>query len=52
VTRSFFDLNIQRVLEHGTVREGVREIIADALDEQCLTDQPGPRSALPNLTVI
>ncbi len=33
-----FDLNIERVLEHWTVAHALREIIANALDEQALTD--------------
>jgi len=33
-----FDLNIQRVLEHWTVAHAVREVIANALDEQVLSD--------------
>ena len=37
-----FDLNIQRVLEHWTVSEAVREIIANALDEQALTNTAEP----------
>src|SRR3984885_12372702 len=37
-----FDLNIQRVLEHWTVSEALREIIANALDEQALTDTAEP----------
>ena len=37
-----FDLNIQRVLEHWTVSEALREIIANALDEQALTDTLEP----------
>jgi len=32
-----FDLNIQRVLEHWTVSEALREVIANALDEQALS---------------
>lgn len=33
----YFDLNIQRVLEHWSVSEALREVIANALDEQALT---------------
>lgn len=33
-----FDLNIERILENWEVRHGVREVIANALDEQMLTD--------------
>lgn len=32
-----FDLNIERVLEHWSVAHAVREVIANALDEQALT---------------
>ncbi len=32
-----FDLNIQRILEHWTISDAVREIIANALDEQILS---------------
>jgi hypothetical protein len=32
-----FDLNIEKILENWEVRHGVREIIANALDEQLLT---------------
>lgn len=42
MTRRFFDLNIQRVLEHWTVSEALREIIANALDEQALTNTVEP----------
>lgn len=35
--KRYFDLNIQRVLEHWTVSEALREIIANALDEASLT---------------
>jgi hypothetical protein len=37
-----FDLNIQEVLEAWTVAEAVRELIANALDEQRLTDTAEP----------
>jgi hypothetical protein len=33
-----FDLNIKTVLEHWTVEHAVRELIANALDEQAITD--------------
>lgn len=33
-----FDLNIEKVLENWTVAHAIREIIANALDEQILTD--------------
>ena len=32
-----FDLNIEEVLEHWEVEHAVREVIANALDEQLLT---------------
>lgn len=35
-----FDLNIEKVLENWTVAHAVREIIANALDEQVLTGTP------------
>lgn len=38
-----FDLNMQRVLEHWTVSEALREIIANALDEQALTNTDEPQ---------
>ena len=37
-----FDLNIERVLEHWTVAHALREIIANALDEQALTNTNDP----------
>ena len=37
-----FDLNIERVLEHWTVAHALREIIANALDEQALTGTLDP----------
>ena len=37
-----FDLNIERVLEHWTVAHALREIIANALDEQALTNTTDP----------
>jgi hypothetical protein len=42
MAKRFFDLNIQRVLEHWTVSEALREIIANALDEQALTGTAEP----------
>jgi hypothetical protein len=42
VAKRFFDLNIQRVLEHWSVAEALREIIANALDEQALTGTAEP----------
>lgn len=35
--RNLFDLNIENVLEHWNVEHAIREIIANALDEQTLT---------------
>jgi hypothetical protein len=32
-----FDLNIEEVLEHWEIEHGIRELIANALDEQLLT---------------
>jgi len=37
-----FDLNIDTVLEHWTVPFGLRELIANALDEQALTGTAEP----------
>jgi hypothetical protein len=37
-----FDLNIERVLEHWTVAHALRELIANALDEQALTGTAEP----------
>jgi hypothetical protein len=42
VDKRYFDLNMQRVLEHWTVSEALREIIANALDEQALTETEEP----------
>lgn len=36
-TTRFFDLNVETVLEHWEVSDAVREIIANAIDEQLLT---------------
>jgi hypothetical protein len=38
-----FDLNIDKVLEHWTVPFGLRELIANALDEQALTGAADPK---------
>ena len=38
-----FDLNIEKVLEHWTVAHGLREMIANALDEQALTKSADPQ---------
>ena len=32
-----FDLNVEKVLENWTVAHAIREVIANALDEQVLT---------------
>ena len=40
-----FDLNIERVLENWAVAHGIREIIANALDEAALTGTAEPRIA-------
>src|SRR3954471_15492051 len=40
--RRYFDLNIQRVLEHWTVSEALREVVANALDESALTGSTAP----------
>ena len=37
-----FDLNIEKVLEHWTVPFAIRELIANALDEQALTRTADP----------
>jgi hypothetical protein len=37
-----FDLNIEKVLEHWTIPFAIRELIANALDEQMLTVTPEP----------
>jgi hypothetical protein len=37
-----FDLNIERVLENWTVAHALREVIANALDEQALTETSEP----------
>ena len=43
-----FDLNIERVLENWTVAHALREVIANALDEQALTETRDPEiSATP-----
>ena len=38
-----FDLNIERVLENWTVAHALREVIANALDEQALTGTREPQ---------
>lgn len=37
MTAALFDLNIEEVLEHWETEHAVREVIANALDEQVLT---------------
>jgi hypothetical protein len=37
-----FDLNIGKVLEHWTISFAIRELIANALDEQAITDTAEP----------
>lgn len=37
-----FDLNVEKVLEHWSVAAAVREIIANALDEQAITNTGDP----------
>lgn len=43
-----FDLNIEQVLEHWTVPHAVRELIANALDEQALTGTAEPEISRDN----
>lgn len=38
----FFDLNVEKVLEHWSPAEGLREVIANALDEAALTETADP----------
>lgn len=38
-----FDLNVEKILDHWGVPEAVREVIANALDEQALTQTQEPR---------
>ncbi|MGW8423427.1 ATP-binding protein [Comamonas sp. HJ-2] len=37
MAKKSFDLNIEKILENWEVRHGIREVIANALDEQILT---------------
>jgi hypothetical protein len=37
-----FDLNVEKILDHWGVPEAVREVIANALDEQALSDTAEP----------
>ena len=38
----YFDLNVERVLEHWSVAHAVRELLANALDEHLLGHGPVP----------
>ena len=40
---ALFDLNVEKILDHWGVPEGVREVIANALDEQALTGTAEPQ---------
>jgi hypothetical protein len=42
MSQQAFDLNIEKVLEHWTVPFAIREVIANALDEQTLTGTADP----------
>jgi len=44
-TRRPFDLNMEEVLEHWDIAEALRELIANALDEQALTGTAEPEIA-------
>lgn len=39
---NYFDLNIEEVLEHWPIAFAIRELIANALDEQAITGTPEP----------
>lgn len=39
---ALFDLNVEKILDHWGVAEAVREVIANALDEQALTSTAEP----------
>lgn len=43
-----FDLNIERVLEHWTIVDAIRELIANALDEAALTATAEPSISSPD----
>jgi hypothetical protein len=43
MTTREFDLNVERVLEHWTVAHALREVIANAIDEQQLTRSNMPQ---------
>src|SRR5438477_6865557 len=40
---SLFDLNVEKILDHWGVPEAIREVIANALDEQALSGTAEPR---------
>ena len=40
---ALFDLNVEKILDHWGVPEAIREVIANALDEQALTGTAEPR---------
>lgn len=40
---SLFDLNVEKILDHWGVPEAVREVIANALDEQALSGTTEPQ---------
>jgi len=40
-----FDLNVEKILDHWGVPEAVREVIANALDEQALSGTAERRSS-------
>lgn len=39
---ALFDLNVEKILDHWAVPEAIREVIANALDEQALTGSAEP----------
>ena len=40
---ALFDLNVEKILDHWGIPEALREVIANALDEQALTGTSAPR---------
>ena len=40
---ALFDLNVERILDHWGIPEALREVIANALDEQALTGTDAPQ---------
>src|SRR5438132_6051060 len=40
---SLFDLNVEKILDHWGVAEAIREVIANALDEQALSGTAEPQ---------